>query len=107
MASKFKKNDTVKVMTGSEKGKISQITKVYPKSSKVLLSGINLVKKHTKPHKANPEGGILQKEMPIHISNISHVDSKSKITTKIGFKILNNGKKIRFYKKSGEFLSNK
>ena len=104
MASKFKTNDTVKVIAGSEKGKVSQITKIYPKSLKVLLNGINLVKKHTKPSKVNPEGGILKKEMPIHISNISHIDLKSKIVTKIGFKLLENKKKIRFYKKSGELF---
>lgn len=104
MASKFKTNDTVKVISGSEKGKVSQIIKIYPKSLKVLLNGVNLVKKHTKPNKANPEGGILKKEMPIHISNISHIDLKSKTVTKIGFKLLENKRKIRFYKKSGELF---
>ena len=107
MANKFKKNDKVKVITGKDKGKISEIINFITKSNKVILNGVNLVKRHTKPSKLNPEGGIVQKEMPIHISNIMHIDPKTNSAVKIGFKFLENGKKVRYLKKTGELIENK
>ncbi len=107
MANKFKKNDKVKVITGKDKGKISEIINFITKSNKVILNGVNLVKRHTKPSKLNPEGGIVQKEMPIHISNIMHIDPKTNSAVKIGFKFLEDGKKVRFLKKTGELIENK
>jgi large subunit ribosomal protein L24 len=100
MASKFRKNDTIKVICGKNKGKISNILKIFPRSSKVLVSGVNVVKKHIKPNKADPEGGIIKKEMPIHISNIMHVDHKTGVTSRVGFNLLQNGTKIRYLKKT-------
>ena len=107
MANKFKKNDKVKVICGKDKGKIAEIISYFPKDNKVILGGVNLVKRHTKPNKLNPEGGIIQKEMPIHISNIMHIDPKTNSVTKIGFKKTKNGNNARYYKKSGELIDNK
>ncbi len=101
---KIKKGDKVKVITGKSKGKIGDVLKVFPAERKLLVSGVNLAKKHTKPSQTS-EGGIVQKELPIHISNVSHIDPKSGVVTKIGFKILEDGKKVRVAKKSGEIIS--
>lgn len=101
---KVKKGDKVKVTTGSSKGKIGDVVKVFPKENKVIVSGVNVVKKHTKPSKFS-EGGIIQKELPIHVSNISHIDPKTNEVTKIGYKMLESGKKVRFAKKSGEIIA--
>jgi large subunit ribosomal protein L24 len=101
---KIKKGDRVKVITGGSKGKVGDVLKVFPDDSKLIVSGVNLVKKHTKPTQ-NSEGGIVQKELPIHISNVSHVDPKTSDITKIGYKTLDGGKKVRFAKKSGEIIS--
>jgi large subunit ribosomal protein L24 len=107
MANKFKKSDKVKVITGKDKGKISEIISFIPKTNKVIVGGVNVVKKHTKPNKFNPEGGIVQKEMPIHVSNVMHVDLKTNSASKIGFKFLEDGKKVRYLKKTGELIDNK
>ena len=101
---KIKKGDKVKVVTGKNKGKVGDIIKVFPSDNKVIVSGVNLVKKHTKPSQTS-EGGIIQKELPIHVSNISYVDPKTNEATKIGYKTLDDGKKVRFAKKSGEIIS--
>ena len=101
---KIKKGDKVKVITGKNKGKTGDVIKVFPASNKLIVSGINLVKKHTKPSQMS-EGGIIQKELPIHISNVSHIDPKTSVVTKVGYKTLEDGKKIRFAKKSGEIIS--
>jgi len=101
---KIKKGDKVKVITGKSKGKIGDVLKVFPAERKLLVSGVNLAKKHTKPSQMS-EGGIVQKELPIHISNVSHIDPKSGVVTKVGFKILEDGKKVRVAKKSGEIIS--
>ena len=101
---KIKKGDKVKVVSGGSKGKVGNVLKVFPKEHKVIVSGVNLVKRHTKPTQ-HSEGGIMQKELPIHISNISHIDPKTDEVTKVGYKILEDGKKVRFAKKSGEVIS--
>jgi len=106
MANKFKKNDKVKVICGKDKGKISTILLSIPRNNKVLLSEVNVVKRHMKPSKNNPEGGIVLKEMPIHVSNITHIDPSTNLASKIGFKIDGSGKKVRFYKKSGALIDN-
>lgn len=101
---KIKKGDKVKVTTGKSKGKVGDVMRVFPTTNKVLVSGVNLVKKHTKPSQTS-EGGIIQKELPIHISNVSHIDPKTSESTKIGYKTLEDGKKVRFAKKSGEVIT--
>lgn len=101
---KIKKGDKVKVITGKSKGKIGDVIKVFPKENRALVSGVNLAKVHLKTSRNN-EGGISQKELPIHISNLSHIDPKTDEITKVGIKTLENGKKVRFAKKSGEIIS--
>ena len=101
---KIKKGDKVKVITGKSKGKIGDVLKVFPSEKKLIVSGVNFAKKHTKPTQTS-EGGIVQKELPIHVSNVSHIDPKTNEITKVGYKILEDGKKVRFAKKSGEIIS--
>lgn len=100
---KIKKGDKVKVITGKSKGKIGDVLKVFPTDNKIIVSGVNLAKKHTKPSQTS-EGGIIQKELPIHVSNVSHIDPKTNEITKIGYRI-EDGKKVRFAKKSNETIS--
>lgn len=100
---KVKKGDEVVVITGKYKGKKGKILKVFPEDNKIIVSGVNLVKKHTKPSQVS-EGGIITKELPIHISNVAHIDPKTGESTKVGFKILENGSKVRVAKKSGEII---
>ena len=99
---KIKKGDTVMVVTGEDKGKTGEVLKALPKENKLLVQGINLVKKHQKPSQSNP-GGIITKEAFINVSNVSLVDPKSGKPTKAGYKDL-NGKKVRFARKSGEVI---
>ena len=113
MASKFKKGDRVMVIAGEQRprkgpdGKKKpvdgQILKVFPEEDRVLISGVNMVKRHTK-QSARTQGGIITKEAPVHVSNIAHVDPKSGEATRIGFKTLQDGRKVRFAKKSGEVI---
>tara|TARA_X000001036_G_C20635866_1_gene789059 strand:- start:454 stop:777 length:324 start_codon:yes stop_codon:yes gene_type:complete len=107
MASKIKKGDNVFILTGKDKGKTGKVLKVIKNSTiqdKVIVEGVNIVKKHTK-QSASQKGGIESVEMPIYISNLSIVDPKTSKPSRIGFKILKDGKKVRFAKKSGETLS--
>ena len=101
---KIKKGDKVQVVTGKNKGKVGDVIKVIPAENRVVVSGVNLAKKHTKPSQIS-EGGIIQKELPIHVSNVSHIDPKTNEITKVGYKMLEDGKKVRIAKKSGEIIS--
>lgn len=101
---KVRKGDEVIVITGKYKGKKGKILKIFPEENKAIVSGINLVKKHIKASQTS-EGGIISKELPIHISNIAHVDPKTGSHTKVAFKILEDGSKVRVAKKSGEIIA--
>ena len=103
MAMKIKKGDQVIVITGRDKGKTGEVIQAMPKESKVLVRGINLVKRHTKPTQENA-GGIVSKEKPIHVSNVALIDPKSGKATRVGIK-LDNGQKVRIAKKSGEVIA--
>ncbi len=105
MAAKFKirKGDSVVVRTGRDKGKRGDVLKVIPAENRVIVQGVNMVKRHTKPSQAGP-GGIVEKEAPIHISNVAHVDPKDDGATRVGFRILDDGRKVRFAKRSGEVI---
>ncbi|KRM04907.1 MAG: 50S ribosomal protein L24 [Liquorilactobacillus ghanensis] len=98
-----KKNDKVKVIAGKDKGKEGTIEKVLPKQHRVIVKGVNLVKKHQKPSNANPNGGIVEVEAAIDASNVMLLDPSNNQPTRIGHKIV-DGKKVRFAKKSGEVL---
>jgi large subunit ribosomal protein L24 len=100
MIKKYKKGDEVIVKVGKDKGKIGKISKVITSNEKVVITGVNVSKKHQKPSQ-DSKGGIVDKEMPIHISNILAYDAKSKKSSKVGFKI-EDGKKIRILKSTGE-----
>lgn len=88
-----KKDDTVFVITGKDKGKKGRVIAAYPRQNRVLVEGVNMIKKHAKPSQANPQGGILTQEAPIHVSNVMLVDPKSGQPTRIGYKVLDSGKK--------------
>jgi large subunit ribosomal protein L24 len=99
-----KKDDTVIVITGKDKGKKGRIIAAYPRENRVLVEGVNMVKKHAKPTQQNPQGGILDQEAPIHVSNVMLVDPKTNKPTRVGYKVLENGQKVRVAKKSGEVI---
>ncbi|WCK56698.1 50S ribosomal protein L24 [Aneurinibacillus sp. Ricciae_BoGa-3] len=98
-----KTGDDVVVISGKDKGKKGRILAAYPKTGRVLVEGVNMVKKHTRPNAANPQGGIVTQEGAIHSSNVMIVDPKTGEPTRIGHKIV-DGKKVRIAKKSGEAL---
>ncbi len=97
----IKKGDTVIVNRGEDKGKTGKVLQVLVKEQRAIVEGINVVSKHTKPNAKNPQGGILEKEAPIHISNLNLIDPKSGKGTRIAIKVV-DGKKVRIAKKSGE-----
>ena len=99
---KIKSGDTVKVITGDHKGEEGKILKVLTDKNKVIVEGVNIVKKHKKPDAQNPQGGIVEKEAPIQISNLSLLTSKGE-TTKVGYR-MEADKKVRFAKKSNEVI---
>ncbi|MDW0116759.1 50S ribosomal protein L24 [Sporosarcina thermotolerans] len=98
-----KKGDKVMVITGKDKGKTGVILAAFPKKDRVLVEGVNIVKKHTKPNQVNPQGGIISQEAAIHVSNVMLIDPKTGEPTRVGYKI-EDGKKVRIAKKSGEAL---
>ena len=98
----IKKNDTVVVLAGEDKGKTGKVLKVQVEKNRALVEGVNMVSKSTKPSAQNPQGGIVKQEAPIHISNLSLVDPKSGKATRVGIKVTEDGKKVRIAKKSGE-----
>ena len=100
---KIRKKDKVIVIAGKNKGLVGEVLKILPEKSRALVRGVNIVKKHTKPTQNNP-GGIIDKESTINISNIAFYDEKTKKSSKLGFKILEDGRKVRFEKKSGEVI---
>ena len=98
----IKKNDTVVVLAGEDKGKTGKVLKVLVDKNRALVEGVNMVSKSTKPSAQNPQGGIVKQEAPIHISNLSLVDPKSGKAPRVGIKVTEDGKKVRIAKKSGE-----
>ena len=98
----IKKNDTVVVLAGEDKGKTGKVLKVLVEKNRALVEGVNMVSKSTKPSAKNPQGGIVKQEAPIHISNLSLVDPKSGKATRVGIKVTEDGKKVRIAKNSGE-----
>jgi large subunit ribosomal protein L24 len=103
MAAKIKKGDNVVLLTGKDKGRKGQVTLVLPKEDRVVVAGLNLVKRHTKPTQGDPQGGVKTKEAPVHVSNVAIVDSKGN-PTRVGFKI-EGDKKVRVAKTTGEVIN--
>ena len=103
---RFKKDDEVIVITGKDKGKVGTVVKVMAEKDNILVSGINTVKKHQKPNpNAGVPGGIVEKDMPIDISNVLHYNPLTKKGDRIGFKTLDDGKKVRFYRSNQEVVT--
>lgn len=100
----IKKGDLVFVNAGVDKGKQGKVLEVFPEEERALVEGVNMVSKHTKPNAKNPQGGIIKKEAPIHISNLNPIDPSTSKPTKVGRKLDEKGKLVRFARKSGEIL---
>ncbi|MFY7664651.1 MULTISPECIES: 50S ribosomal protein L24 [Flavobacterium] len=100
---KIKSGDVVRVIAGDHKGAEGKVVRVDREKNRAIVEGVNMVSKHTKPSAKNPQGGIIKKEAPIHISNIALIDPKSKETTRVGFRV-EGDKKVRFSKKSNQVL---
>ena len=103
MAAKIKKGDRVVVLAGKDKGRQGSVLKVLPKEERVVVEGLNMVQRHTRPTQVDPQGGIKNKEAPLHVSNVALVDSKGK-PTRVGFRV-EGDKKVRFAKTTGEVIN--
>ena len=103
MAAKIKKGDRVMMLTGKDKGRTGAVTRVMPKQDRVLVTGLNMVQRHTRPSQGDPQGGIKHKEASVHVSNVAIVDSKGK-PTRVGFR-MDGDKKVRFAKTTGEVIN--
>jgi large subunit ribosomal protein L24 len=104
MAAKIKKGDRVQVLAGRDKGKRGEVLRVMPTEERALVQGVNLVKRHTKQTRIGETGGIVTKESSIHLSNLALIDPKTDKPTRVGFRVLEDGKKVRVAKASGEVL---
>jgi large subunit ribosomal protein L24 len=100
---KIKKGDNVVVISGRDKGRTGEVLRVLPAESRLIVQGVHLAKRHTKPRMGEP-GGIVEKELTIHISNVAHSDPQSRKPTRIGYKFLEDGRKVRFARRSGEVI---
>ena len=100
---KLKKGDRVIVTTGRDKGRQGEILRVLPVENKVVVDGVNVVKRHTRPSQTQP-GGIVEKSAPIHVSNVAILDPKDEKATRVGYRTLEDGRKVRFAKSSGEVI---
>jgi len=103
MAAKIKKGDKVVVIAGRDQGKRGEVLKSFPSENRVVVQGVNVVKRHQRPTQMS-QGGIVEKEAPIHVSNVLHEDPKDGTPTRVGFKVLEDGRKVRFAKRSGEVI---
>jgi len=100
---RIRKGDKVVVLAGRDKGKTGEVVKAMPKEDRVIVQGVNMVKRHQRPSYTQ-QGGIVEKEAPIHVSNVAHVDPKDGRPTRVGFRFLDDGRKVRFARRSGEVL---
>jgi large subunit ribosomal protein L24 len=100
---KIKKGDTVVVISGRDKGRRGEVLRVLPTENRVIVQGVHVARRHTRPAMGNP-GGIVEKELTIHASNIAHIDPKSDRPTRVGYRTLDNGRKVRFARGSGEMI---
>ena len=100
---KIKKGDKVIVLTGRDKGRTGEVLKALPRENRVVVQGVNVVKRHTRPSQVS-NGGIVEKEASIHVSNVAHIDPKDNKATRIGFKVIEGDRKVRFAKRSGEVI---
>jgi large subunit ribosomal protein L24 len=104
MAARIRKGDRVVVITGSDRGKQGEVLSVLPKANRAVVQGVNVAKHHTKPKGMGQQGGIVEKEASIHLSNIALIDPKTDKPTRVGFKVLENGSKVRVARASGQVI---
>ena len=104
MAARIRKGDQVLVISGAQKGRRGEVLRVVPKDERAVVQGVNLVSKHTKPKGMGQPGGIVQVEAPIHLSNLKLVDPKTGKQTKVGFRVLEDGRKVRVAKANGNLV---
>ncbi len=104
MAARIKKGDQVVVIAGADKGRRGEVLRVMPKEDRAVVQGVNMVKRHTKPTGMGEPGGIIDKEATIHLSNVMLVDPKTDKPTKVGFRVLEGGRKVRVAKATGEVI---
>ncbi len=100
----IKKNDTIRVIAGKDKGKSGKVMRLVPKKDRVIVEKVNMVKRHMKPSQQTRQGGILEREAPIHISNLMLICSKCTDPTRVGYKILDDNRKVRYCKKCQEVI---
>jgi len=98
------RGDTVKVISGNDKGKEGKVLKTFPDTQRLIVEKVNMFKRHTRPTQQLPQGGIIEREGPIHVSNVMVIDPKSGARTRVGYKVLSDGSRERIAKKSGEML---
>ncbi len=101
---KLKKGDTVKVISGNDRGRVGRILKVFPENNRIIIEGVNLIKRHTRPTQKNRKGGIIEKEGPVNVSNVIYFDGRSNTVARLGHRVLADGKKVRINKKTGEII---
>ncbi len=106
---RIRKNDIVVVISGDHRGRQGKVLKVFPEKNRVIVEGVNLIKRHTRPSQRNQQGGIIEKEAPLHVSNVMLIDPKLGVPTRIGIQTINNSRKtsrnrVRVAKKSGEII---
>jgi large subunit ribosomal protein L24 len=100
---KIKKDDNVVVISGRDKGKQGKVLRVFPTEARAIVQGVHMARRHTKPRMGDP-GGIVEKELTIHLSNIAHIDPQTNKPTRIGYKLLGDGRKVRVARRSGEMI---
>ena len=104
MAARIRKGDTVVVITGADKGRRGEVLRVMPKAERAVVQGVNIAKRHTKPRGMGEPGGIVEREATIHLSNLMLIDPKSEKPTKVGFRVLDDGRKVRVAKATGDVI---
>jgi large subunit ribosomal protein L24 len=104
MAARIRKGDTVLVITGADKGKRGEVLRVLPQDDRAVVQGVNIAKRHTKPRGVGQPGGIVEREATIHLSNLKLIDSKSDTPTRVGFRVLDGGRKVRVAKATGNVI---
>src|SRR5436853_2454713 len=100
---KIKKGDNVVVISGRDKGRTGEVLRVFPADNRLIVQGVHVARRHTKPRMGDP-GGIVDKELTIHVSNVAHIDPQSNKPTRIGYRKLDDGRKVRFARRSGEVI---
>lgn len=100
---KIKKDDEVVVISGRDKGRVGKVLRVFPSESRLIVQGVHMARRHTRPRMGDP-GGIVEKELTIHVSNVAHIDPRTRKPTRVGYKTLEDGRKVRIARRSGEVI---